>query len=119
MSSSPSPVALTLQGTSALNLSNYSTQTQVFTPTVSGEYAISANVSVNFHGSQLPLSQALIFNTAPLATGNSYMWYLVVSNGNGATAQLTANNPVYVFLVDQVDSTDNTGSAIVTFTPLF
>lgn len=115
---SSSPVTVTLQGTQALNLTNHAQNTQIFTPTVSGEYAISANVNVNFHLSQLPLSQAFIFNTAPLATGNSYMWYLVVSNGNGVTAQLTAGNPVYVFLIDQVDSTDNTGTASVTFTLL-
>jgi hypothetical protein len=115
---SSSPVTLTLNGTQAINLSQIPGNTQIFTPSVSGEYAISASVNVNFHNDELPLSQAMIFNTAPLETGNSYMWYLVVSNGSGATAQLTQGCPVYVFLVDQVDSTDNTGTASVTFTLL-
>jgi hypothetical protein len=117
---SPSPVTVTLNGTQAFNLTNHSGNVTKFTPPQDGEYLVQANVSVNFHLQKLPLRQVFLFSTAPLTTGDSYSWYFAVGSGggNGITIQLTMGNPIYVFLVDQVDSTDNTGTASVTFTYL-
>lgn len=115
-----SPVTVSLNGTQALNLSSFPSNVAKFTPPQDGEYLVQANVSVNFHLDKLPLRQAFLFSTAPLTTGDSYKWYFAVGSGSGSgiTIKLTANNPIYVFIVDQVDSTDNTGTASVTFTYL-
>jgi len=117
---SPSPVTVTLNGTQAFNLTNHPDNVTKFTPPQDGEYLVQASVSVNFHFQELPLRQVFLFSTAPLTTGDSYKWYFAVGSGSGSgiTIKLSANKPIYVFIVDQVDSADNTGTASVTFTYL-
>ena len=106
-----------VQGTDAINFSGMS-NVKSFIPSEDGEYAVQSKSTVFYHHGDFPLHQVLIFNTAPLNTGDSEKWYFSVSNKQGITVTGKAGKPIYVFLVDQVSSTDNTGSATVTFTKL-
>lgn len=108
---------VSVKGTEAINFTGMS-NVKSFTPSTDGVYAITLKSNVTYSNGRAPLNQAFIFNTAPLANGNSSGWFLTVANQQGVTVQGSKGNPFYVFLVDQVTSGDNTGQADVTFTQL-
>ncbi|QOZ84239.1 MULTISPECIES: hypothetical protein [Chromobacterium] len=111
---------LTIQGTGAINLSNISAGGSA--PSIklpSGKYAVTLTSDVNYHdGSPVFCQQAILFNCAPLNTGDYEKWFYVLNTTEGCIIKAEENQPVYAFIVDQVNSADNTGSATVTFTPI-
>jgi len=110
---------LTLQGTDAINLTNISARTNANSVKLaSGKYAVNLSSTVKFHGSQLAVDQVILFNNAPLATHNSVKWYSVVDTQEGIQITVQEDMPIYVVLLDQVNSNDNSGEATVTFTKI-
>ena len=116
----------TIDGTSAINLSNTSgsTASVVFDETTqpnivdNQRYAVTISGAVTYQGAKMPLKQAFVFNTRPLTDADYYDWYHLVSVDSSADVTFTKGNPIYIFLVDQVTSSDNTGSFKITFTPI-
>ncbi|HAA24246.1 MAG TPA: hypothetical protein DCR93_02645 [Cytophagales bacterium] len=64
------------------------------------------------------MNQVLIFSTAPLGSGDADRWYFAPTQAGGAIIESDGVNPIYTFIVDQLNSKDNTGEATVTFTPI-
>lgn len=90
-----------------------------FIPTEDGEYAVTSHSTVTFQAeSNASLHQVFLFSTFPLDTGDAERWYFSMSNKQGITLTGKKNKPIYIFLVDQISSVDNTGEAVVTFTKL-
>lgn len=128
------PISVTVQGKSAFNFSKYTSNpissatdtplvgTAVFTEP--GKYVASLTSDIEFAGKSLPLQQVLLFSTTEVCEDNvnPLKWYYVLNEGTDIVVEINGKkgagvqNTVYVFLVDQVSVTDNTGSATVTFT---
>jgi hypothetical protein len=112
----PSPTVVTIQATSAINL------TGVVKPInlPQGQYAITLqNDTMKYNsGSSVMVQQVIVFNTAPLLTGNYEKWFYTVNTSEGTVITVKSGQPVYVFIVDQINSADNSGSVNVVFTPL-
>ena len=83
-----------------------------------GQYAVTLKSDNLTYKSGVACQQVIVFNTAPLLTGNYEKWFYTVNTSEGTVMTVQAGQPVYVFIVDQVTSTDNTGSVNVVFTPL-
>ncbi len=110
---------ITIQGTEAINVSDLSSGGNVPSVTLSkGTYSVSIESDVKFHDQQWPLNQVVIFNCAPLVSGDSDGWYHVVDGSKPIQIDAEDGQPIYAALLDQVTSADNTGSATVTFTEL-
>jgi hypothetical protein len=89
-----------------------------FTPTEDGIYAVTLESDITYCFSNAPLSQAFLFNTAPLDTADSEKWDFVISVKQGVTVTGKKGRPIYCFLVDQDTSKDNMGTATITFTKI-
>ncbi|GEM_PF-4526321 len=87
----------------------------VFTPEQTGNYVVSLNSNVDYSGASFPLKQAIIFNTQPLTSNESEKWFAIVDQSQPIVISAQANSNIYVVLLDQVTSGDNTGQAEVTF----
>lgn len=114
-----SSTSVTIQATSAINLT--SIPSNVITVNLpAGKYAVTlANDSMKYNsGSQVYIQQVILFNTAPLETANYEKWFYTVNTSEGTVISVAQNQPVYVFIVDQITSDDNSGSANVNFTPI-
>lgn len=106
-------------GTEAINVSDISSGGHVPSLTLNkGTYSVSIESDVKFHDQQLSLDQVILFNCAPLKSGNADGWYNVVNGSQAIQIEAEDGEPIYVALLDQVNTTDNTGSVTVTFTPL-
>lgn len=108
---------VTINGTDAINVNDISSGGNAPSVTLSqGIYSVSIESTVNFHNQQYPLNQVILFNCAPLKSGNADGWYFVVDESKPIQIEAKDGEPIYVALLDQVTSTDNTGSVTVTFT---
>lgn len=112
---------ITLQGTQTINLQDITLPGSA-APSVTfpetGQVSVSLESDVKYCGSEWPLNQVFLFNTAPLQSGDYYRWFYVANTAEGITMNVTAGQPIYAFIVDQVTSSDNTGAMTVTFTPV-
>lgn len=122
MSSNPNTQQqLTLQGIQTINLQNITLPGSA-APSVTfpqnGQVTVTLTSTVKYYGATWPLNQVILFNTAPLTSGDYYRWFYLVNTVEGIVMNVQANEPIYAFIVDQVTSADNTGSMTVTFTPL-
>jgi hypothetical protein len=111
----PTSTTVTVQATSAINLTGIVSPVNL-SP---GQYAITLqNDTMTYRTSSIPVQQVIVFNTAPLKTGNYEKWFYTVNTSEGTVITVQSGQPVYAFIVDQISSTDNTGSVNVVFTPL-
>ncbi len=79
-----------------------------------GTYTVALSTDVSFHCRRAPCNQVVLFNTNPVQTG---LLYSVVSPQQSVEIAVKSDNtPVFAFLVDQLGTFDNRGSATVTFT---
>lgn len=112
---------ITILGTQTINLQNITLPGSA-APSVTfpetGQVSVSLVSDVKYSGSTWPLNQVLLFNTAPLVSGDYYRWFYTANTAEGITMNVTAGQPIYAFIVDQVTSSDNTGSMTLTFTPV-
>ena len=81
-----------------------------------GTYTVALSTDVSFHYRQAPCNQVLLFNSNPVQDG---LPYAIVSPQQSVQIEVKSDNtPVFAFLVDQMATFDNIGSATVTFTKL-
>jgi len=82
------------------------------------QYTVSVNSSVKYQGSLLNVSKVVIYNTT---IDQSNGWFYVIEEDKPIVITIGElgykSTFVYAFLID-IASQDNTGSAVVTFTPL-
>ncbi|AXT47753.1 hypothetical protein [Chromobacterium rhizoryzae] len=111
---------LKLLGTDAINLSKITdggTAPSIKLP--KGKYAVTVTSDITYNvGSSVFCQQVILFNCAPLNTGEYEKWFYTPNTTEGCIINAEENQPIYAFIVDQVNSQDNGGSAIVTFTPI-
>lgn len=108
---------ITIKGTDAINVSDISSGGNAPSVTLSkGTYSVSIESDVKFHDQQWPLNQVILFNCAPLQSGDADGWYFVVDGSQPIQIEAEDGQPIYAALLDQVTSADNTGSVTVTFT---
>jgi hypothetical protein len=116
-----SPTQITIQASAAINLSNLadkgSSATKVnLSP---GKFAVTlSNDNMQFKANT-PVLQVIIFNCSPLQTKSYESWFSTVDASGGTVLTAAEGQPLYVFIVDHMSISDNTGKATVTFTPLF
>ncbi len=108
---------INIPGVDALNLTDIA-GVHSFTPTEDGIYAVTLESNVTYHYGNAPLDQAFLFNTAPLETGDTEKWNFIINVKQGITVTGKEGKPIYAFLVDQINSSDNTGNATVKFTKI-
>jgi hypothetical protein len=108
---------ISIIGIDAINLTDMK-GAHSYTPTDDGIYAVTLESDVTYSYFNAPLNQAFVFNTAPLDTADSDKWNFVISVKQGVTVTGKKGKPIYVFLVDQVNSLDNMGTATITFTKI-
>lgn len=108
-----------VNGLEAINVSDITNGGNAPSITLSkGSYSVSIESNVKFHDQQLPLNQVILFNCAPLKSGDANAWYSVVDGNRPIQIEAEDGEPIYAALLDQVTSKDNTGSVTVTFTEL-
>ncbi|MGA8134245.1 hypothetical protein HX870_10100 [Pseudomonas gingeri] len=117
-----STTQITINANSAINLTNISESGSGATPVnlATGKYAVTlSDDTMKFNsGSSVYIQQVILFNTTPLKDGNYEKWFYTVNTSEGAVIKVDGDYPVYVFIVDQIQVSDNSGSATVTFTPI-
>ena len=105
-----------LKGIHAINVSAHGGSVIRIDDLPSGEYFATIKGEVQFRGKDLPLKEAIVFNTAPLATENPIGWYSIISpeDGESYVGIVEKGKPVYLFLLDQVLIEDNNDSISIT-----
>jgi hypothetical protein len=106
----------TIQAIDAINLSKIPNVNNNKIVLKKGKYAVTFTSNMCYAGNLGPLDQIMIFSTTPLNSDDSEKWYFAPVKSQGTYVRSDGSNPIYVFVVDQVNSYDNTGAAIVTFT---
>lgn len=118
---------LTLEGTGAINLDDLTLGGEVKSIKLgTGDYiAKLENTDITINSDKKAyLDQVILFNTTAHVEGHENgqkedAFYYVVDfeNKDGVKVHVWNDRPIYAFIVDHVSSSDNTGSATVTFTP--
>jgi hypothetical protein len=115
-----SATKITINANSAINLTNISESGSGATLVnlTTGKYAVTLSEDTMKFGGNAYIQQVILFNTTPLKDGEYEKWFYTVNTSEGTVIKVDGDYPVYVFIVDQLSVSDNSGSATVTFTPI-
>ncbi|AZC63951.1 hypothetical protein [Pseudomonas chlororaphis] len=116
-----STTKITINALSAINLTNLSESGSgaITVNLATGKYAVTLSEDTMKYGSgSAYIQQVILFSTTPLKDGNYEKWFYTVNTSEGTVIKVDGDYPVYVFIVDQLNVRDNSGSATVTFTPV-
>ncbi|MDD0975497.1 hypothetical protein [Pseudomonas fontis] len=117
-----STTTITINALSAINLTKLSESGSGATQVnlAPGKYAVtlSENTMKFNSGSTALIQQVILFTTSPTIDKNYEKWFYTVNASEGTVIKVEADRPVYVFIVDHLLVSDNSGSAKVTFTPI-
>ncbi|WP_030131501.1 hypothetical protein [Pseudomonas sp. QTF5] len=111
---------ITINAISAINLTNLSESGSGAIPVnlATGQYAVTLSEDTMQFRSDAYIQQVILFNTTPLKDGNYEKWFYTVNTSEGTVIKVDGGHPVYVFIVDHISISDNSGSATVTFIPI-